>query len=494
MKKKVRICLFNPIKCISYPPLNLTFIAGYLLRYGKFKYQIKLVDINFSNDCLKEIIEYNPDIVGFTSLSPFMLEIYDFCFKIRKRKKDIVIVCGGVHATIAPEEVVEHGFDLAVIGEGEKTFTEIVDRFVEASGYFSDGVLSTINGIAFKDSASRIRRTSPRSLIENLDEIPHPARYLLNNEGYRKRYYIIRGMNTYGVYTLHGSRGCPYQCIFCCVNFTVRNKVRLHSPEYIFDEVQILVNTYKARWIYCTDDTFFINKRHTEQLCELLIRRGLNRKVKWEVQIRSNLIKENSLELLLLMKRAGCEQIDFGFESGNSRVLTLIKGKGITLDNHRRAIELVRRAGIRVMGTFILATPTETYKEMLDTVHFIKENYGKLDNFQVGCMTPYPGTRVYQMAVERGIIADDYLALLRKDRDVKAEHGAVVYSDTIPKKDVLRIRMELDNLSLQKVGFFDKAKWLSYNIIHQPKVALNGCRWFLGRMAQLVFSKTYKRT
>jgi len=489
MNLEKKICLFNPIQCVSYPPLNLTFLASYLLKYGKHQYNIKLVDINFSSNSIDEIIKFSPDIIGFTSLSPYMLDIYDLCKKLKDKRKDILAICGGVHATINPAEVLENGFDVAVVGEGEKTFQELVDVYIEKSENFNCEIFNSIDGLAFRNNKGEFIKTRERDLIVDLDLIPHPARFLLNNSAYHKRYYITRGMSTYGIHTLHGSRGCPFQCIFCCVNFTVQSKVRLHSPEYIADEVDILVQKHKAKWIFFTDDTFFIDKYHTEKLCKLLIKKGLHKKVKWEVQIRSNLIKENDFKLLELMKEAGCSQIDFGFESANQRVLTLIKGGGITVQDHKRAIDLTKKAGLGVMGTFILATPSETHQEMMDTVKFIKNNFDNIDRFQVGCMIPYPGTRVYEMAVKSGIIKDDYLKLLKEERKYKKEQGAVVFSDTISEKDVLGIRMELDNLSMKKIGILDKLQWLLYNTFHNPKIAINGFKWTIERLFKYIFRK-----
>ncbi len=489
MEQKAKVCLFNPIKCISYPPLNLTFIAAYLRKYGKFEYEIKIVDANFTDNCVSEIVKFNPDITGFTTLSPYMLDVYDFCSQLHRWKPTVPLVCGGVHATINPQEVIEKGFDRAVLGEGERTFTELADKYIENSFKLEDKILNGINGIAYRNKFGLIVTTKDRETISNLDEIPHPARYLLNNEGYHKRYYISRGMNTYGVYTLHGSRGCPYRCIFCCVNFTIKGKVRYHSPEYIADEISELINSYKAKWIFFTDDNFFVNKAYAEKLCRIIIEKGLNRKISWEVQIRSNLIKESDIELLKLMKKAGCRQIDIGFESGNQRMLTFIKGLGITVADHKIAIDSINKSGINVMGTFILGTPSETYEEMMETRQFILDNYKKIHRFQVGCMIPYPGTKIYEITVKKGIIKDNYLELLAQEKAAKSEHGAVVYSDTIPKEDVLKLRMELDNLSLRKISIFEKLNWLVYNILHNPNIAINGCRWMMERSLKYIFQK-----
>ena len=482
MKHDIKICLFNPIPVNSYPPLNLTYLASYLRKYGKYDYEFKLVDSNFSNSPVEEIVAFQPNIIGFTSLSSYSLEIYETARIIRAEYPKSLLICGGVHATINPAEVLkEGGFDIAVVGEGEETFKEVVDTYIEGQRRISPDRLSRIRGIAYRAN-SEVHINPPRDLIEDLDSVPHPARELLNNRAYHNHSFLTRGINTFGVYTIVGSRGCPYHCIFCCVNFTTQGKVRHHSPLYIADEVEELITKYHAHWLFFTDDTFFINKEQTRQLCQLMIRRGFHKKIKWEVQIRSNLIKEEDLELLQLMKLAGCRQIDIGFESANQRVLTLIKGGTITVSDHQNAIDLANRAGIKVMGSFIIGTPTETYQEMLETKSFIERNFAKLHRFQVCCATPYPGTRLYEMCVEKGLISQNYLEELHWEKEHKIEAMLRVFSDLVDKDTVLKLRMELDNLSFRKIRLTEKIKWFFFNLVKNRKVLLDGIRWVISRL------------
>lgn len=478
----LRICLFNPIQVTTYPPLNLTYLSAYLKKYGKYRYEIKLIDINCSVDPVDEIMSFNPEILGITSLSSHIVEIYDISNRIRMLNKDILQVFGGAHATIDPIEPLRRAsFDISVIGEGEVTFHELVDKYIENGKMINKAFLSTIQGIAFK-SGDSTEINPPRPLISDIDTIPYPDRGLLNNNFYNKRYYIFRGMNTCGVATIAASRGCPFNCIFCCVNFTARSKVRFHSAEYVVGEIDKLVSRYKAKWLFFTDDTFLIDKDRTRELCELIIRNRLNKKIKWEVQIRSSLVRDKDLSLLRLMREAGCEQIDYGFESGNQRVLTLIKGGGIRLEDHQRAIDITNKAGIKVMGTFILATPTESFEEMLDTRKFILKNYRKIYRFQVGCMIPYPGTQVYDLCVKKKLMSNDYYEELKKEKEGNIEHGMRVFSDTMPTSRVVELRKELDILALRKVGLDEKTRWLFYNMINNPKTAIGGIKWFINRI------------
>lgn len=480
--KKAKICLLNPIKMANniYPPLNLASISSYLKKYGKNLYDIKLVDINFTDDYIGDIIKFNPGILGFTTLSPFILDIYKISDQIKCINKNIIQIFGGVHASIDPSRVLKmSSADVVVIGEGEETFRELVDCCIENGNRIDFNNLSSINGIAYMDNGC-IKINKPRSLISDLDMIPHPDRQLINR-AYYKKFHIMRGMSTNGIHMISGSRGCPYQCIFCCVNVVGRNKPRHHSPGYIVDEIERLVLEYKARWLFFSDDTFFIDKAGVIEMCNLMIEKDLSRKVKWEVQVRSNLVKKEDLPILRLMKKAGCEQIDYGFESGNQRVLALIKGKGITMEDNQRAIDLTNKAGIKVLGTFILGTPTETYEELLDTKEFILKNYKRINRFQASCMIPYPGTKVYDLSVEKGLIGHDYYEELKKEKDNKIEHGIRVICDTISASKVLELRKELDILSFRKVSIGDKFRWLVFNLIYNYRGMIVGIRWLIGR-------------
>lgn len=478
----IKICLFNPIDVPTYPPLNLTYLSAYLKKYGKYKYEIEMIDINCSEDPISEIISFSPHILGITSLSSHIVEIYEMSNKIRALNKDIVQVFGGAHATVSPEEPLKMGgFDITVVGEGEVTFTELVDSYIENGKRLNINFLPSIKGIAFKHG-NDVKVNTARPLITDIDAIPYADRELLNNDFYNKRYFIYRGMSTNGVVTIAASRGCPFKCIFCCVNFVAKSEVRFHSAEYVTQEMEKLISNYKAKWLFFTDDTFLVNKEKTRELCESIIKKGLNKKVKWEVQIRSNLVKEKDLPLLQLMKKAGCEQIDYGFESGNPRVLTLIKGKGITVEDHQRAIDITNQAGIKVMGTFILGTPTETYEEMLDTLAFVIKNYDKIYRFQVGCMIPYPGTPVYKLCIEKGLISDDYYKELKKEKDENAEHGMRIYSDIVAAPKVIGLRKKLDMLALKKITFNEKLQWLIYNMFNSPKTVMVGVKWFFSRI------------
>ncbi len=472
--REMKVCLYNPIPEKAFAPLNLAYLAGYLESAYPGRYTIKIIDSCFSKDPIQEIIEFNPAVVGFTTLSSSINKIYKQCRQVKAGLPQTLIVCGGIHATIRPEEVLANGFDVAVMGEGERTFAELV-RTREVFGKpLSWKQLVGIMGTACVDDTGQVRRAPPRDLIMDMDSLPHPAREMLNWRGYANRFSVARGMNTDRVFTLHGSRGCPFHCIFCGVNFSFDGTVRRNSPRYIADEMSELVERFGARWIYFTDDTVFVDKKHMTVLCQEIIKRGIHQRVKWEVQIRSNLICERDQELLCLMRRAGCRQVDIGFESANQRMLTIIKGPGITVRHHQRAIDLLNAADIGVLGTFILAAPTETYEEMMDTVRFIQRNYHKLACFQTGALVPFPGTPAYEMIVKDGIIADDYVRLL--DEDPGAGTGSIICSRNVTRQQVDEALGLLTSMAIKKSSTWNKMRWFWHNLRHNPDVVVDGIK------------------
>jgi radical SAM superfamily enzyme YgiQ (UPF0313 family) len=230
----MKLCLVSAWKCGTYPPLNLAQLAG-SVRAACPETEIKIVDAACTEDPVGDIVAFAPDILGFTSLSPFMLDVYGMLKACLSRMEHHPLtVCGGVHASIAPSEVLLNGFDVAVVGEGERALVDIIRN----------------DGCAPREVHGQTE--------ERLDNLAFPARDLLSPT-YHDHYYVMRGVNSNGVYTVHGSRGCPYKCVFCCSNHTLPAKVRYRSPQHIRDEIEGVVEQYGAKWIFFTDDNFLVN-------------------------------------------------------------------------------------------------------------------------------------------------------------------------------------------------------------------------------------------
>lgn len=469
--KKLRICLVNPKLEGPYPPLGVGYIASYLRKYGKYSYIIKIVDGNCCQDVLKEICAFRPNLIGFTALSPQIKEAIDLSHQIRNWDRDIFQIIGGIHISAMPEETLSTGsFNAGVIGEGEQTFSELVDSFAEER--LSKDILEKIKGVCFKDNGI-IYFSLPRDEIMDLDLIPSPARDLFDMEHYLSYSLLIRGITGSRITTVMGSRGCPFNCTFCSSKIIFKG-VRQFSSGYIIAEIKDLIKQYNIKAIFFTDDTFTINKERIKKFCNLLIEEGLSNKIKWDVQGRTNLITWDDLELLKLMKRAGCVQIDYGFETGSQRILDMLKKKGVTIEDNKRAMQITKKAGLHVMGTFMLGNPSETESDLEETKDFILSNLNNIDYFQALISTPYPGTELYDICLKGGIIKGSYLEQI--DEDNLKRDKPVVYSDSIGRDKVIETLKYLNKIAAKKISITDKMKWLAINIFKNPSRIVNAIK------------------
>ncbi|MGC8936285.1 MAG: B12-binding domain-containing radical SAM protein [Candidatus Methanomethylicaceae archaeon] len=371
---------------LKAPPLGLAYVAAAIRKEG---YDVSIIDstaLDISHHKLAEILQRErPDVIGVTSTTP---TIYDAMKSVTLAKEvcpDSITVMGGCHITSLPEETMAEceALDVGVIGEGEATVVDLL-KAVESKKPLAD-----VDGIIYRQEG-KIIRTRPRRLIENLDDIPFPARDLLPLD----RYTVLSERHRLG--NILTSRGCPFRCIFCSSSQFYGRRFRARSPKNVVDEMEELVNKYNIRSFEIVDDTFTVDKKRVVEIAEEMMKRGL--KVWWACGSRVDLV---SRELLAIMKKAGCGLIYYGIESGSERVLTILK-KGITLEQARSAIRWAKEVGMEVLGSFIIGTPGETKEDVMKTINFAKDS--GIDFAQFTAMTPYPGTDVYEMAKKEGLL------------------------------------------------------------------------------------------
>jgi len=318
---------------------------------------VEIVDINFDN-ILGRLFSFKQDAIGITSISIDYKKAVDLAKTIKAVTPETPVIIGGVHISTLPSSESPY-FDKKWIGE-------------------------------FED-------------IKELDEIPLPDWSLVN-----PRYFRYDALTTWGEFGREGailtSRGCPYKCIFCS---TTRfwGKPRYHSPAYVVDMVEDLNKNYGVTHIQIWDDLFTTDKKRLSTIAELLNKNGLTKKVKFNCQPRVNLVDD---ELCEILKSMNVKIVLFGFESGNDRVLRFLKGGTLSVEDNKRAIETCLRHKLKVQGSVIFGSPTETLDEMRDTIDFIDYAYkvgvNRLWSF---VMTPFPDTLVWDIAKARGRVSDD---------------------------------------------------------------------------------------
>jgi len=374
----MRTLLINPPYAFSeipIMPLGPAYIAAILEKNGHEVQILDLLVAKYSKEKItRKIAEYQPDIVGLTSVTmnyPIASEIIKHCKSVNE---DIITVIGGPHVTFCPVETLNEApwIDIVVRREGEQTMLDIV----------SSKKLEDIDGIAFRSDG--IKLTGERRLIQDLDGLPLPARHLFP-------------LSRYHALDVHASviagRGCPFNCIFCVGSKMGGRRARYRNPKLVVDDIeQALACGFKE--VNFEDDLLTLNHRHLYAICDEINARGL--KFNWSVFSRADTV---NLELLRRMKEAGCTWMLYGVESGNQQILDTAKKK-ITLEKIREGVRLGKEAGINVLASFIIGLPGETKETLKETDQFAQE-LGTSYGFNV--LSPFPGTEVREKAEEYGI-------------------------------------------------------------------------------------------
>jgi radical SAM superfamily enzyme YgiQ (UPF0313 family) len=376
------------------PPLGICYIARYLLDAG---HDVRLVDcvaekVTFQE--LKErIVEYAPAIVGVSSTTVAFYYAKQVLSLVKSVSPHIVSVLGGAHITAFPQESMEEceSIDIGVLGEGEETLLGIAERIDNGD------TLDTVRGIIFRRNGTLIQ-TEARPRIANLDEIPFPARELL--PGLNSYVHTaLRGKNKKLTTTMITSRGCPKRCAYC--DQSVFGKTwRNHSADYVFAEMKLLKEKFGVDFISFEDDNFSLSKDRVKAICRKIIEHPLE--IGWACSGRADNVDD---EMLKLMKKAGCESIYVGIESGSPRILKLLN-KNISKDKIRQGVERIRSNGIRVLGSFILGIPSETKEEMAQTLDYALSL--PLDGASFFIFTPYPRTELRDLAFQYGRVSTNW--------------------------------------------------------------------------------------
>ena len=361
--------------------LGVGYVAAVLRDAG---HQVSLLDpepLGMSDGAIKEYLKSKePDLVGISSATANFKGAIRMAHLAKEVSKPTTII-GGVHASALPLETLRDypEFDIVVIGEGEETMEELC-RHLESG----KEVLQDIKGIAYRGNG-RLEKTPPRTLIQNLDQLPFPAREMVDLNLYRPQVHLYRGRKSATILT---SRGCPAPCTFCATAVTMGNRFRKHSPEYVLREIRHLVTEYGIQDFVIVDDTFTIDKQRVVAICNQIIEQGLD--IGWFCFAR---VDNATVDLYETMKKAGCFSMFFGIESADPQVLKNIK-KGTTVEQARKALHLANKIGLKTEAGFMLANPGDTRASIKKTIALARELNPVIASFNI--MTPFPGTEEYE--------------------------------------------------------------------------------------------------
>lgn len=369
---------------ITTPPLGLGYLAS-VLRANGFKVQIvdNLVERLSFDGLIKRI--KNSQIVGITSTTPTFKSALRYAKVIKGKLSNVFVILGGVHVTFMPYEALRHEcVDAVCVGEGEQTIVEVAERVEEGKS------LEGVRGLIYRDGLTVVENEK-RGFIEDLDSLPFPAYDLMPLDKYT---VLGRKLEQFPMIT---SRGCPFGCRYCSSSLFLGRKFRARSAKNVVDEMEWLNEAFGAKHIAFGDDTFTFNKMRVFEICDEIMRRGLD--VEWSCSSRVDTI---NYELLKKMREAGCVAIYYGVESANQETLSKYYRKRIRLEKVEETLNLTRKVGITTICSFIIGAPFETKEDIKNTLKFaIKLNP---DYAQFSILTPYPGTEIYEEAKSKNLI------------------------------------------------------------------------------------------
>lgn len=400
-----------------FPPLGLLYIASYLKRLDFCK--VKILDSLAGKAGYKEIErairDYRPDIVGISAHTHNLIDVILVSRIVKSVDRNIYVCVGGPHVTAFPRETLNpDSVDIAVLGEGEVTFAQLVEALEKKQN------LRKVRGLLFKDKGEVVE-TEKRENIVDLDRLPFPDRAGLD---YKKYYSILGARNI--MTTMTSSRGCPYQCIFCS---TPKGVYRMRSPQNVVSEMAECVKL-GIHEVHFVDDTFNADPLRVLKICEEIAKRKI--KIKWSFRGRIDKLDELMLKKL---KGAGCYRIHLGVETSTDEGLKRLK-KGITVEQIRQVFKWVRNTGMKTVANFLIGCPHEKTKEdVLATINFAKTIDPDFILFNV--LMPYSSTELYEEGLRRGVLKRDFWREFAQDP--RPDFHPEFWQEWLPKKELLAL-------------------------------------------------------
>ena len=331
-----------------------------------------------------------------------------FADALKEKYPEAYVMLVGTHPSALPEETLGNArwVDAVALKEFDYIVRDVA-RALRDGGNPSD-----VLGLAWCDEARNVTVNDPYPFITDLDEIPFAAEFVKKHLDERDYFFAASAYPEIQIFT---GRGCPAHCTFCVYPQTMHgHRYRLRSAENVVDEFQYITDNFPdVKEVVIEDDTFTIDKRRVATICEMLIERGLSKKLRWLCNARVNL----DYDTMVLMRKAGCHLIIPGIESGSQEILDNIR-KGTTLEQVERYMADAKRAKIKVHACYMVGNRGETRETMQQTLDLAMRL--KADTAQFYPLLPFPGTEAYRWAKENDYIRGDYSDYVKEDGTINA--------------------------------------------------------------------------
>ncbi len=426
--------------------MGLFSIYSWLLSKG---IHCNWVDLNVQKDSYKLLHEYAKTsvVAGITCMTTEIKSALIVSKKLKELNPEIVVVWGGIHPSLFPEQVVNcRDVDYACVGDGEETIEYLFKALVAKKD------LSDVPNLVYRKPENSEIINNFRKTRASFDYDPFPAYKEVQMEQYVQRGYKGEETKTFPVIT---GIGCPYSCSFCIdpLMRRIMSQTKAYiakSAEKIFEEVEYLVNEYSVEYIRFRDELFFTDRSRIEKLLSFLEKKKI--KFSWRANCRIDLIGTKTLPVSLLERcvRNGLIDINFGIESGSDRILSILN-KDLTVNQIKKGIALVEKMNITTGYSFMVGIPGETYADLIKThelLNWIRCNYSNVVIYGPQLYRPYPGSRLFESCERYGLKVpntlvqwDDFLYNKSEDGERYNFVGGYIQRDKLPwiKEDMTSI-------------------------------------------------------
>lgn len=439
---------------LTIPPLDLAYAAAVLESQGHVPKIIDCAALNLDQGTVLEIVSKEEfELVVINTSLPSLEYDMPLAERIKELSPKSIVSVAGPFLSFDPAIALKRNdVDAVVLGEIDYAIAELSDVVASGSSF------SQVKGIAFRENG-RIVKTAERPLIEDLDKLPFPAHHLLPMRKYR--YYDHFGNQPF--FTVLTSRGCPYGCIYCPYPLGYGNKWRGRSPKNVIEEINRLVEGYRIKDILFRDQVFTFDEERTEELCDEIIENRL--RFRWKCETRADKLTR---PLIVKMKEAGCKGINIGVESGDPGILHSMGKPGLTVERIRDVFAETRKNSIETYAFFMIGFPGEGISEIENTLNLARTL--DADHIQFSIVTPYPGTKLFEIAEKNNWIeTKDWTLYTSNDK-------AVMRTDKLTSAEITRIfsdaQKELWSLKPRRFKSLFTRRNLKV-LWHEPKYGLH---------------------
>ena len=410
----------------SQPPLGILYLATVAERRN---HTVEVIDSEVYDHSIESLANYiidrKFDLVGITATSPIFHKAVLLAQRLKSKKLFSPLIIGGEHVNIFKKEAFPDCFDYGFFGESDFTFDQFLKIIEKGSTDFTD-----IKGFIYRENGCVIQNKAA-DRIENLDKLDFPAMHLLS-PGFYKMTFVKFKRRSY--LPIMATRGCPFKCAFCSEPLT-NPHVRFRSIEHVVDEIEKWVKELGVTHYFFMDSNLTLNRNQISGICERILNRKL--KITFEGWTRANMVDK---EILKLLKQAGLIRMSYGIESGDPRILKIIR-KEVSHEDMLRAFKLTADLGIEPACSVMLGLPGDTRESVKRTIHFVK-NIPQISYSNFSIANPYPGTEMYEWSkigkFGLNLLIDDFSQYRRYDK------SPISVNDLSPD----------DLVQLQRIGLF----------------------------------------